>query len=582
MSASARWRSSSSSGSATPPWRLASCAWARVRFATSRRRARLDQCRATSSTVSPAPISRMLASAGRDGIPPPAAPRPRPPTPGWRRCGFRCARAWRWRRPAGTGDRAVAERARAARRAQACFTWPRICGSPSTSESSPVGDPEQVARGVAVAVGVEIGVQIAAGFRMRRQPVGERAAIVVGVGVELGAVAGGEQRLPHLRQRMQRGQRRRQHSRIERHPFAQVDRRGLVVDAECQQAHPWLIRSGACAKLLRRRPSFYGPACTDARILVPPPFRIARRLRRAAAMGGGRGPGRPDDAMTRTSIGEFALQAGDIDSAARWYLQAARSWATPARRTRDPHRAAGERQPHRRRCARIVARARTADAGHARRRSHARHAPGPDRRGLARDRGAAARSGQGRLAYALGALDTGKNDKRAAQVLGRLLDDDAIPRDLQAWLAFGGFAQRTGTPALAERIVGEVVRRFPTSRAWPAARGAVARGGQDRRSAQGARRGLRCGLLLPDLRLGTAAEYDALGDPVAAAAGDGERPAGRGQLRSARRAAGQGRRQGRARRVVRRAGSAMRPDPTRNAGCCSDRSPNRWIATRKR
>ena len=42
-------------------------------------------------------------------------------------------------------------------------------------------------------------------------------------------------------------------------------------------------------------------------------------------MGGGRGPGRAGRRDDPHLAGEFALQAGDIDSAARWYLQAARS-----------------------------------------------------------------------------------------------------------------------------------------------------------------------------------------------------------------------------------------------------------------
>ena len=232
-------------------------------------------------------------------------------------------------------------------------------------------------------------------------------------------------------------------------------------------------------------------------------------------------PAGPDDAMTRTLAGEFALQAGDIDSAARWYLQAARSASGDAglaeRATRiallanDNRIAADALELWRARAPQTLA-MRGAEATLAMRQGRTDEAlrgieallRDPDKDGWR---------------YALGALDTGKNDKRAAQVLGRLLDDDAIPRDLQAWLAFGGFAQRTGTPALAERIVGEVVRRFPDE-----PRVALLRAAQLREAGKvdEARKVLAeasdAALLLPDLRLGLAAEYDALGDPVAAAA----------------------------------------------------------------
>ena len=228
----------------------------------------------------------------------------------------------------------------------------------------------------------------------------------------------------------------------------------------------------------------------------------------------------PDDVMTRTLAGEFALQAGDIDSAARWYLQAARSASGDAglaeRATRiallanDNRIAADALELWRARAPRTLG-MRGAEATLALRKGRTDEAL----RGieaLLRDRD------KDGWRYALGALDTSKDDKRAAQVLGRLLDDGAIPQDLQAWLAFGGFAQRTGTPALAERIVDEVVRRFPDE-----PRVVLLRAAQLREAGKldAARKVLAeasdAALLLPDLRLGIAAEYDALGDPVAAA-----------------------------------------------------------------
>ena len=63
---------------------------------------------------------------------------------------------------------------------------------------------------------------------------------------------------------------------------------------------------------------------------------------------------------------------------------------------------------------------------------------------------------------ALGVIGVGARDpQQAAKLLEQLVDDDQHPDKLQAWLAFGGLAQRLEQPQLAERIVTEVVRRFP-------------------------------------------------------------------------------------------------------------------------
>ncbi|HET7126240.1 MAG TPA: tetratricopeptide repeat protein [Lysobacter sp.] len=232
-------------------------------------------------------------------------------------------------------------------------------------------------------------------------------------------------------------------------------------------------------------------------------------------------PVRPDETMVRTLAGEFALQAGDIDKAASLYLQAARSAGKDAglaeRATRiallanDNEVAADALALWKARAPRTLA-MRGAEATLALRQGRT----GAALRGiesLLRD------SDEDGWRYALGALDGGKDDKRAAEVLGEIVDDGAIPRDLQAWLAFGGFAQRTGTPKLAERIVDEVVRRFPGE-----PRVALLRASQLREAGKPAEaRKVLAGvsdaaLLLPELRLALAFEYEALGDTAAAAA----------------------------------------------------------------
>jgi hypothetical protein len=99
------------------------------------------------------------------------------------------------------------------------------------------GDAEQVPHRLRVLVPIEVGVEVA-GIGMAREPVGERVARVVRQRVELGAVAGGEQRdFANGRHAPQLRQRARHRVAAERNAFAQPDRRGLVVDAEDDEAH---------------------------------------------------------------------------------------------------------------------------------------------------------------------------------------------------------------------------------------------------------------------------------------------------------------------------------------------------------
>jgi tetratricopeptide (TPR) repeat protein len=55
----------------------------------------------------------------------------------------------------------------------------------------------------------------------------------------------------------------------------------------------------------------------------------------------------------------------------------------------------------------------------------------------------------------------GRDPSAAAQVLGELVDAGAIPDQLEAWQEFGRMALRMDRPELAQRMVGEVVKRFP-------------------------------------------------------------------------------------------------------------------------
>ncbi len=229
----------------------------------------------------------------------------------------------------------------------------------------------------------------------------------------------------------------------------------------------------------------------------------------------------PDGVLTSAMAGEFALQAGKLDDAARWYLDAARAADGDAglaeRATRialladDNARAAKALSLWRKRAPTSLA-VRAADATLALRRHDGRAARrqldallrGPDAAGWR---------------YALAALSGGAKDADVtAAVLGDLVDAKAIPNVLQAWLAFGGLAQTLDQQALAARIVEEVVVRFPGE-----PRVGLLRASQLREAGKPdeARRALAAldaeTERNQDMRLAVAAEFDALGDPETAA-----------------------------------------------------------------
>ncbi len=97
----------------------------------------------------------------------------------------------------------------------------------------PGRDAEQMAYGPVVLVAIQISTQVAHTIGMRGEPFAERKSSVVGDRIQFGAVAGRQQSyLAHLRQRAQGSERGGQGFVGKGHPFAQGDRRGLVVDAE--------------------------------------------------------------------------------------------------------------------------------------------------------------------------------------------------------------------------------------------------------------------------------------------------------------------------------------------------------------
>ena len=228
-----------------------------------------------------------------------------------------------------------------------------------------------------------------------------------------------------------------------------------------------------------------------------------------------------DGTLTATMAGEFALQAGKLDEAARWYLEAARGSTGDAglaeRATRialladDGARATQALSLWRQRAPGSLA-MRAAEATLSLRRNDVAAA----RRQVESLLGDRDRDG---WRYALSAFAGAKDPRTSARLLGQVLDDKAIPHVLQAWLAFGGLAQKLDQEALAARIVDEVVARFPNE-----PRVALLRASQLREAGKldEARKALATLDARTDtdqdLRLAVAAEYDALGDPQAAAA----------------------------------------------------------------
>lgn len=235
--------------------------------------------------------------------------------------------------------------------------------------------------------------------------------------------------------------------------------------------------------------------------------------------------GEPADATSRAleplMAGEFALQAGKLDEAARAYLDAARAAddVTLAERAtriallaKDNTRAAEALALWRRLGGDPLAQS-AADATLALRRGDERKA----RRELNTLLAAGSDAG---WQQAVGVLGIGARDpEQAARLLARLVKDGRIPDKLPAWLAFGGLAQKLDQDALAERIVEEVVRRFPGEPRVALLMASQLREAGKPKQAREVLAQLDPALLLvPELRLAVAAEYDGLGDYPAAAA----------------------------------------------------------------
>ena len=251
------------------------------------------------------------------------------------------------------------------------------------------------------------------------------------------------------------------------------------------------------------------------------PFGLVLALALLAGAAPAAPPAAPgSDPLTPAMAAEYALQAGKLDEAARWYLDAAKAADGDAvlaeRATRiallakqdanaaealDLWRARAKRSPS----------MRNAEATLALRRK--------DERTARRELQALMRSGEkDGWRYALVALDAGSGDpKLTGRLLGQLID--SIPDQLEAWLAFGEFSQQLQRNDLAEKIVTRVVAKFPDEPAVALLHASQLREAGKTDEARKVLSGLgEPPLLSPELGFAVANEYSEMGDHVQAAA----------------------------------------------------------------
>jgi len=170
------------------------------------------------------------------------------------------------------------------------------------------------------------------------------------------------------------------------------------------------------------------------------------------------------DPLAATLAAEYALQAGSLDDAVDWYLAAARAAPESAELAEraawiaflgpDDAKAAEALALWSARVPRAQA-IRTAEVELAIRNGKTRKA----RAELIALLGDSEPPG---WPYALMALSrSGRNPARLGKLIGQLLDANAIPDVLPAWMQLGSLAFGMNQERLAERISAEIVQRFP-------------------------------------------------------------------------------------------------------------------------
>ncbi|UYK79956.1 tetratricopeptide repeat protein [Xanthomonas sacchari] len=240
-----------------------------------------------------------------------------------------------------------------------------------------------------------------------------------------------------------------------------------------------------------------------------------------AAPAAAKAPSPAQDVMTPVLAGEFALQAGQLADASRWYLQAANDSPGDAglaeRATRiamlanDSAAAAQALALWRQRAPESLA-MRSAEASLALRNGNLRQARSL-LVALLRDKDPRG------WRFALIALISGNRDPEvAAKALDQLLDANAIPDQLEAWQEFGRLALRLDQPKLAERIVDQLVKRFPQEPRVALLHATQLQQAGKTEQARALLQGVEPKVSGdPELRTALAYAYDAIGDTAAAA-----------------------------------------------------------------
>lgn len=250
-------------------------------------------------------------------------------------------------------------------------------------------------------------------------------------------------------------------------------------------------------------------------------FLLLSAIAAVAAPAAAKAPSPAQDVMTPVLAGEFALQAGQLADASRWYLQAANDSPGDAglaeRATRiamlanDSAAATQALALWRQRAPESLA-MRSAEASLALRSGNLRQARSL-LVALLRDKDPRG------WRFALIALVSGNRDPEvAAKALDQLLDANAIPDQLEAWQEFGRLALRLDQPRLAERIVDQLVKRFPQEPRVALLHATQLQQAGKTEQARALLQGVEPKVEGdPELRTALAYAYDAIGDTAAAA-----------------------------------------------------------------
>lgn len=219
-------------------------------------------------------------------------------------------------------------------------------------------------------------------------------------------------------------------------------------------------------------------------------------------------------------VGEFALQAGKLGDAAVQYLQAAQASEGDAGLAERATRIAMLANDDARAAQALALWQQRAPQSQSMRSAAAALAMRQGRPDQAVDELKALLAAQDDTGwkFALGALVGGGRDPAVpAQVLDALVTANVIPDRIEAWQEFGRLAMRMEKPELAQRMVDQVVRRFPDD-----PRVALLRASQLQQAGNTAEALVVLKSLEPkartsaDLRNAVAIAYDAMNEPVAA------------------------------------------------------------------